>query len=161
MLHKDKMNIRDLLDKSRIVADITSIDKESILGELAAPLATDNSSIDLGLLTEKLLERENLSSTGIGDGIAIPHCKYKKINGIIMSFGRSVKGVDFDSIDNKDTNLFFLLVAPDTPKAAGEHLRTLAKITRILKNNDFRNKLMSAETSEEIYRLIAEEDEKY
>jgi PTS system nitrogen regulatory IIA component len=155
------MNIRDFLNNQTIVAELESNDKEGILKELAKPLVSKENNIDLNLLIEKLIEREKLSSTGIGDGIAIPHCKYRNIDGILMSFGKSTKGIDFDSIDKSPVNFFFLLVAPDTPKAAGEHLRTLAKITRMLKSDDFKNLLMNAKTKQEIYKVISKEDENY
>ncbi len=155
------MNIRDLLNEENIIVDLKATLKTDVLKELATKLVLANPDIDLNLLTEKLIERENLSSTGIGEGIAIPHCKYQNLGGILMSFGRSLAGVDFDSIDKRPAKIFFLLVAPDTPKAAGEHLRTLAKITRILKSSDFRDALMSVATEKEIYKMIAIEDEKF
>jgi len=153
------MNIRNLLNEQKIIKDLVSKDKNGILKELASLLARQEQGIDLNLLTERLIERENSGSTGIGDNIAVPHCKYEGINGILMILGISAKGLEFDSIDNKPVNIFFLLVAPN--HAAGEHLRALAKITRILKNEDFKNKLLSAKSEGEIYKLVSEEDEKY
>jgi PTS system nitrogen regulatory IIA component len=155
------MNIKDILDEQRIIEDLASVDKTGILKELAGVVASQKNDINVDLLLEKLVERESLSSTGIGDGIAIPHCKYENIDGIIMAFGRSLNGLDFDSIDKKPAHIFFLLVAPNTQKAAGEHLQTLAKITRFLKSDEFKGDLMAAMTREEIYKLITEEDEKY
>jgi PTS system nitrogen regulatory IIA component len=155
------MNVRDLLNEQKIVADLKSSDKLGIIKELASVLVSQERGIDFDLLIEKLVDREKLSSTGIGDGIAIPHCKYENIDRILISFGRSLEGLDFDSIDKQPASIFFLLVAPNTQKAAGEHLRTLAKITRILKDSDFKKRLMAAKTQKEIYQLIAEEDEKY
>jgi PTS system nitrogen regulatory IIA component len=105
------------------------------------------------------LEREKLGSTGIGDGIAIPHGKMKGIEELVTSFGRSIKGVDFESIDNKPTHLFFLLVAPEN--SAGVHLKALARISRLLKDSGFRNRLMEASDRQDLFRIIAEEDEKF
>jgi len=149
------------LDEQKIIPDLKSHDKKEILRELAGNLAAHEKSVDLELLVAKLIERENLSSTGIGEGIAIPHCKYNAVDRIVMSFGRSVSGLNFDSIDNRPVNLFFLLIAPNTQKAAGEHLRTLAKLTRILRSEDFKRRLLQAGNSNEILNLILEEDQKY
>jgi len=106
-----------------------------------------------------LLERERLGSTGIGDGIAIPHGKLKDIKSMICAFGRTREGIDFQSIDEKPSHLFFLLFAPQ--ESAGEHLQALARLSRILKDGQLRKRLMEAASENEIYRLIAEEDEHY
>lgn len=106
-----------------------------------------------------LLERERLGSTGIGDGIAIPHGKLKDIKSMICAFGRTREGIDFQSIDEKPSHLFFLLFAPQ--ESAGEHLQALARLSRILKDGQLRKRLMEAASDKEIYRLIAEEDEHY
>ncbi|HQC23908.1 MAG TPA: PTS sugar transporter subunit IIA, partial [Syntrophales bacterium] len=106
-----------------------------------------------------LLEREKLGSTGIGDGIAIPHGKLKGLERLVISFGRSRQGVDFDAIDGKPVHIFFLLMAPES--STGQHLKALAKISRMLKDPGFRSDLMAAENAEEIYRKIAEKDESY
>jgi PTS system nitrogen regulatory IIA component len=100
-----------------------------------------------------------LGSTGIGDGIAIPHGRLKEIKNIICSFGRTREGIDFQSIDEKPSHLFFLLFAPE--ESAGEHLQALARLSRILKDGRLRKRLMEAASEKEIYRLIAEEDEHY
>ena len=106
-----------------------------------------------------LLEREKLGSTGIGDGIAIPHGKLKGLDRLVISFGRSRQGIDFDAIDGKPVHIFFLLMAPES--STGQHLKALAKISRMLKDPDFRSDLMAAKSAEEIYRKIAEKDESY
>jgi PTS system nitrogen regulatory IIA component len=106
-----------------------------------------------------LLERERLGSTGIGDGIAIPHGKLKDLDQLVLSFGRSSQGVDFESMDGKPVHLFFLLVAPES--CAGIHLRALARIARLLKNGVVRKKLGSMSDRDEIYNLIKQEDEEF
>ncbi len=106
-----------------------------------------------------LLEREELGSTGIGDGIAIPHGKSPNITQIISGFGLSKTGIEFDSLDGKPAYLFFLLVAPEN--SVGIHLKMLARISRLLKNTDFRNKLLHANSQSEIYQIISQEDAKY
>ncbi|MBW2559034.1 MAG: PTS sugar transporter subunit IIA, partial [Deltaproteobacteria bacterium] len=93
---------------------------------------------------------------GIGDGIAIPHGKLAGLEKLVVSFGRSVAGVDFDSMDGRPVHIFFLLLAPED--SAGLHLKALAKISRMLKDVSFREFLIKAETSEDIYNLIVEKD---
>ena len=110
-------------------------------------------------LVRILLERESLGSTGIGDGVAIPHGKMDRIAEMIVAFGRSSRGIDFQSMDSKPAHLFFLLVTPaDRP---GEHLRTLARVSRILKNPVLRHELQHAPNRRELQRLICDEDGKY
>jgi PTS system nitrogen regulatory IIA component len=108
---------------------------------------------------EILLERERLGSTGIGDGIAIPHGKLKGIQRIICSFGRTKAGIDFQSIDERPTHLFFLLLAPED--SASEHLQALARLSRLLKDDHLRKRLLEADSKEDIYRIITEEDSHY
>jgi PTS system nitrogen regulatory IIA component len=110
-------------------------------------------------LVEVLLERERLGSTGIGDGIAIPHGKIKDLDELILSFGRSTQGIEFDSMDGRPTHLFFLLIAPEN--SAGIHLRALAKISRLLKSAHFRQRLLEAGTVEELFLVIQEEDKEF
>jgi PTS system nitrogen regulatory IIA component len=110
-------------------------------------------------MIEVLLDREKLGSTGIGDGIAIPHGKLKGLDSLVIAFGRSHDGIDFDSIDGKPVHIFFLLMAPES--STGQHLKALAKISRMLKDPAFRSNLMSAKSTEELYRNISDKDESY
>jgi PTS system nitrogen regulatory IIA component len=103
-----------------------------------------------------LLEREKLGSTGIGDGIAIPHGKSKALDGLIMACGRSPEGVDFESMDGKPTHLFFVLLAPES--SAGIHLKALAKISRMLKDTAFRQEFLAASNATEMFDLIESRD---
>jgi len=150
------MKIIDLLDKNRIIADLQAKDKQGAVEELAATLVTGDKTLSQANVVEVLLERERLGSTGIGDNIAIPHGKLRNLSKLVISFGRSRQGINFDSLDGKPTHLFFLLMAPEN--SVGEHLRALAKISRMLKNPNFRQKLMEAPDAKHIYGLIAEED---
>jgi len=153
------MKITDILDESSIIQDLRSTTKKGILEELSSVLVERGKLPDRDKVVEVLLEREKLGSTGIGDGIAIPHGKMKGIKELVTSFGRSITGVDFESIDNKPTHLFFLLVAPEN--SAGIHLKALARISRLLKDSSFRNRLMEAKDRQDLFRIIAEEDEKF
>jgi PTS system nitrogen regulatory IIA component len=153
------MNITDILDEESIIAELTALDKKSVLEELVSVLVEHGRLQDKEKTVEVLLERERLGSTGIGDGIAIPHGKLKGIKGIICSFGRSRAGVDFQSVDEKPTHLFFLLLAPED--SASEHLQALARLSRLLKDDHLRKRLLEADSKKEIYRIITEEDAHY
>ena len=153
------MKITDILDEASVIQDLSSSSKKGILEELSNVLVERGKLPDRDKVVEVLLEREKLGSTGIGDGIAIPHGKMKGIKGLVTSFGRSIKGVNFESIDNKPTHLFFLLVAPEN--SAGIHLKALARISRLLKDSGFRIRLMEASDRQDLFRIIAEEDEKF
>ena len=153
------MKITDILDESSVIQDLRAITKKGVLEELSHVLVERGKLPDQEKVVEVLLEREKLGSTGIGDGIAIPHGQMKGIKELVISFGRSIKGVDFESIDNKPTHLFFLLVAPEN--SAGVHLKALARISRLLKDSSFRNRLMEARDRKDLFMIIAEEDEKF
>ncbi len=153
------MNIQDMLKKEFIIGDLKSRTKREALVELADVFLRDDTNIDRGAVIDVLLEREKLGSTGIGDGIAIPHGKLAGLKKLVVSFGRSVTGVDFDSLDGKPVHIFFLLLAPEN--SAGQHLKALARISRMLKDVSFRKALISAESSENIYDLIVEKDGTY
>ena len=152
------MKILDVLKKEAILPDLQATDKNSVLTELALPVAPLY-GVSPDELVRVLLERERLGSTGIGGGIGIPHGKLRSLDKLILGFGLSRKGVDYESLDGKPTHIFFLLVTPE--KSTGLHLRLLARISRILKNDPFKARLMEAETQNEIYALIEEEDEDF
>ncbi|MBI5683180.1 MAG: PTS sugar transporter subunit IIA [Deltaproteobacteria bacterium] len=152
------MRIIDVLNKEYIIPNLKSNDKRGLLEEMASDIASKVNGIDTETLINVLVEREKLGSTGIGYGVAIPHCKIKGMNHIIVSFGRSIKGVDFQSLDGKASHLFFLIIAPEDSTAS--HLKILARISRLLHDASFRKKLMDASTPDDIYKIILEEDKK-
>jgi PTS system nitrogen regulatory IIA component len=151
------MKLSELLDQNHIIPDLKAKDKKGVLEELVDVIFCSDPSFDKDSLVKVLLERERLGSTGIGDGVAIPHGKFPGLKHPIISFGRSRKGVDFEAMDGDPTFLFFLLVAPED--SASVHLKALAKIARIIKNRSFRSLLMQVPTREEIYQAIIENDE--
>jgi PTS system nitrogen regulatory IIA component len=106
-----------------------------------------------------LLDREKLGSTGIGEGIAIPHGRLKKLKIFFISFGRSLRGVDFDSIDRKPSHLFFLVIAPEN--SAVDNLKLLSRIVTLLKEPSLKKRLMEVHSQKELFQIISEEDEKY
>jgi len=151
------MKIMPFLDQSRIIPELGATSKPAVLAELAAPLVPGPEGLNLAAVVEVLLERERLGSTGIGDHIAIPHGKMAGLTALKLVFGRSLKGVDFHSMDGKPSHLFFLLLAPIN--IAGLHLKALAKISRMLMGASFRESLMRAHQPQEILQLLAAKDE--
>jgi len=150
------MNITDLLRKDFIIEELKSKTKKEVLFELSEAFARGGLNVDCDAMVEVLMEREKLGSTGIGEGIAIPHGKLTGLENLIVSFGRTTEGIDFDSLDGKPVHIFFLLMAPEN--SAGQHLKALAKISRMLKEEDFRKELMDVKTSDDIYDLIEVKD---
>jgi len=150
------MRILDFLSHDTIIASLQSQSKEEVLAELVEPIARANSRLDRRVLLQTLIDRENLGSTGIGGGIAIPHGMFDRLDRLMASFGKSDGGVDFSSMDNKPAHLFFLLVAPKNN--AGEHLKALARISRLFKDPMLKRDLQQARTADDIYRLLEESD---
>lgn len=153
------MKLSEILAENNIIPNLRAKDKREVLEELTEAIVSHEPSLDKSSLIKVLLERERLGSTGIGDGVAIPHGKFQGVRQPIISFGRSRKGLDFDAMDGEPTYLFFLLVAPEN--SASIHLKALAKIARILKNNSFRKILMEAPTKKELYQTIIEKDDDF
>ena len=153
------MNIADILSEDSVVSGLTGRTKAEVIDELAGVVARTHPELDKRRLVQALEDRERLNSTALGDGIAIPHGKLPNVKRVIAAFGRHRAGVDFQSIDGKPTHLFFLLVAPED--SAGAHLKALARISRLLKDESFRTRLMAAPDAAELYRIIRTEDEKY
>lgn len=150
------MKIMDILVRDAVLLDLASADKHAALRELARALAGAEPRLDAARLLDVLLERERLQSTGIGDGVAIPHGKVPGLERLVASFARSRAGVDFDSIDGQKTHLFFLLVVPE--HAGGMHLKALARISRLLKDERFRRSLLAAADADELRSILREED---
>ncbi|HEX7504305.1 MAG TPA: PTS sugar transporter subunit IIA [Syntrophales bacterium] len=148
-----------MFKKEYIIEELKAKSKRAVLGELSEIFTRYHSGIQNEAMIEVLLDREKLGSTGIGDGIAIPHGKLKGLDSLVIAFGRSHEGIDFDSIDGKPVHIFFLLMAPES--STGQHLKALAKISRMLKDPEFRSNLMSAKSTEELYRNISDKDESY
>lgn len=153
------MKLSELLGQENIISELTAKSKKAVLEELVEAMIYPESTMEKHTLVKVLLERERLGSTGIGDGVAIPHGKYPGIEQPLISFGRSLEGLDFESMDGQPAHLFFLLVAPEN--SANLHLKALATIARVLKNSSFRKALMEASSQEEIYRRIVQYDEEF
>lgn len=153
------MKIMDILVRDAVILDVESAGKEPLLAEMARALAKSVPSLDPDRLLEVLLEREALQSTGIGEGVAIPHGKMSGLDQLVATFARSREGLDFDSIDGQPTQLFFLLVVPE--HSGGAHLKALARISRFFRDSGFRQKLVEAESLDEVFSAIEAEDAKF
>jgi len=153
------MRIVDILPETLVVPSLHGRTKDEVLYELAAALAAAQPGVDAARLADVLRERERLGSTAIGDGIAIPHGKWPGLQSVVAVFGRHAQGVDFDSLDGRPTHLFFLLVAPED--SVGQHLKALARVSRLLKDAAFRQALVTTTEPQQLYARICQEDEKY
>lgn len=150
------MRILDFLRAEGIICPLSATSKEEVLKELVGPIAKAHPQVDKDRLLKTLLERESLGSTGIGGGVAIPHGKFEGLEKLASSFGRSPRGIDFSSMDSKPAHIFFLLVAPKN--CAGDHLKALARISRLLKDPLLLTSLQKAESPGDIYRVLEEYD---
>ena len=146
------MELTEYLSKDLILPELKSTTKQEVLKELVKPLEGKFPKLNIKNAYKVLLEREQLGSTGIGDGVAIPHGKLRELNKIVVVVGRSFLGVDFDALDKKPCHIFFLVLAPEN--VAGLHLRILAHISRILKDPAFRQAFMEAKGVDGIWNLL-------
>jgi PTS system nitrogen regulatory IIA component len=153
------MKIVELIQRGAIVPQLTKTSKAEIIKELAERLVQQSPRLDREIVTRVLLEREELASTAIGEGVAIPHGKLGTLDRIVACLGRAPGGVNFDSMDGEPTHLFFVLVAPEA--STGAHLKALARISRLFKDANFRRRLLEAETAAQMYDILVEEDAKY
>lgn len=150
------MQISDILNPKAVLMNMTAKSKKEAIKELVEPLAETGQVQDKKKMVQVLMEREELGSTGIGQGIAIPHGKSDVVKTLTAAFGLSPEGVPFDALDGEPVHLFFLLVAPEG--GAGEHLKALARISSLLKDKYFRKSLMAAKSPEEVLKIIQEEE---
>jgi nitrogen PTS system EIIA component len=153
------VKITDFLTAQGVIPELAAREKSAVLREMAQRLATQRESLNADQVLQVLWERERISTTAIGEGVAIPHGKLVGIEQVIGVFARSPSGVDFASLDGAPTHLFFVLLAPED--AAADHLKALARISRLLKDGGFRTRLMQGRTREEIFQIISEEDQKF
>jgi len=153
------MKITDILVREASILDLTASAKEGVLAELSGALSAVEPALERDRLLQVLRDREALQSTGIGEGVAIPHGKLSGLDRLVATFARSRSGVDFESIDGQPTQLFFLLVVPE--QSGGQHLKALARISRFFRDASFREKLLAAEDLDAIFRSIEEEDAKF
>ncbi|MBK8575844.1 MAG: PTS sugar transporter subunit IIA [Elusimicrobia bacterium] len=151
------MKLVDILLPGAVSVDLGVPSKKEALEELCGLLAKTGQLPDAKSMVNILLEREALGSTGIGQGVAIPHGKSPSVKTQAAALGISKRGMDFDSLDGEPVHIVFLLIAP--PDAAGNHLKALAKVSRLLKDKFFRQALKDSKSADEILKIIREEDE--
>ena len=152
------MKISQFLHRDSIIADLKAKDKKGVIDELALTIskATKTSAKTIAGI---LLEREQLGSTGIGGGIAIPHGKLNLTESIIIGFGLSKKGIEYESLDSRPVHIFFVLLTSEN--STGGHLKVLAQISKLLKTDSFKKGLLSAQSVDDIYEIIMEKDEEF
>jgi PTS system nitrogen regulatory IIA component len=153
------MKIEDILSPELVLPDLSARTKVDVLVELATAIARRHPEVERERLVQALEDRERLNSTALGEGVAIPHGKLPGIKRVFAAFARSRQGVDFQSLDGEPTHLFFLLVAPED--SAGAHLKALARISRLLKDDSFRARLMQAPDAHGLFETIQQEDARY
>jgi nitrogen PTS system EIIA component len=153
------LKITDFLTPEGVMPALQGKEKRSVLKEMADRLVVCEPLLDPQKVLQVLLDREKISTTAIGEGVAIPHGKLVGVERVVGVFARSREGVDFASLDGAPTHLFFVLIAPGD--AAADHLKALARISRLLKDAAFRSQLMAGKTSQELYDIIATEDQKF
>ena len=151
------MKIGDILKPESVIADIQAQTKKDIITELSRPIA-QAFDINLEEMVGILLNREKLGSTGIGEGVAIPHGKIAGLKTIAASVGKNSQGLKFDSLDGKPCHIFFLLVAPSN--SVSGHLKALARASMLLKSPSLRQDLMKTASPEELYAVLTEYDNK-
>ena len=150
------MLLTQILESDCVKVPLEGKDKESVITELVELLSENKLLADKDEVLQFVLAREKTGSTGIGAGIAIPHGKCKGVKDLVMALGVSREGIDFQSIDSKPVYIIVLLVSPIDK--TGPHIQALARISRLMLDEEFKNKLQSAENAEELYKLINEKE---
>ena len=149
------MELSDLLSPEGVAAHLRGANKKQVLQELAR-CAADVTGLDERTIFDALLERERLGTTGVGHGIAIPHAKLGGLRRLHGLFARLDQPVDFDAIDEHPVDLVFVLLAPEA--AGADHLKALARVSRLLRNQAICEKLRGAESGEALYALLSESE---
>lgn len=151
------MKITEMLRQEFVWGELKGKNREEVLAELTGVFKKVEITLDSREMLKILMDRERLGSTGIGEGVAIPHGKMAGLKETMVSFGRSREGIDFEAMDGRPVHLFFLLMAPEN--SAGLHLKVLAKIARMLKDPVFRKNLMEAKLADDLFAVISEKDD--
>ena len=153
------MKLMEILSPNSTIVDLKGETKEAIIEELVDALEVGKVITDKSKVLKAVLEREKVMSTGIGDGIAIPHGKSDAVIRLAAALGTQRRGVEFEALDGEAAYVFFLLVSP--ANISGPHIKALARISRLLKNDDFKKKLIASSTAEEVISAIEMEEKKH
>ena len=150
------MKISDLISNDSIILDLKANSKQQVLEEISKFVSV-RSNLSQKKILEILQERENICSTAIDEGVAIPHGKFSGLNNIICVLARSISGVDFDSLDEKPTHIFILLLSPENSSKL--HIQALSTISKVFKKPELRENILKSGTIDEIYNLIVGEND--
>ena len=153
------MKIEEILKKESVIADLLADNKIDVIKEMVYHLKENNFIKNEETLFNTLMEREKLGSTGIGENVAIPHGKSNETTEIITVLARSIKGIEFESLDQKPVHFICMVIAP--ANSTGQHLKTLARISRLFKNQGLREGILQAGNPDVIYSIITNEDSKF
>ena len=153
------MTLLEILSSETTIVGLKGNSKEEIIEELVDCLDAGDAISDRDKVLQAVVEREKIMSTGIGDGIAIPHGKSDAVQRLVAALGTHRRGVDFEALDGEPAFVFFLLVSP--ANVSGPHIKALARISRLLKNDEFKKSLIEASTPAEVLEAIAEEEKQY
>jgi PTS system nitrogen regulatory IIA component len=153
------LRLGDYLQENLVLWDLPSLDKSSFMKELVARVVAVLPALDEQELLDRLLEREAQQSTGIGDGLALPHAVVRGLERTALVVGRCREGLDFDALDSQPVDLLFLLLSPEDAK--DEHLRLLARLARIVSPEETLVKLRNAEGPGGLYRMLLEQDARH
>lgn len=146
------MVLKDFMDRDLLLPDLKSTSKPEVLREMISVLVRKWPDFDAEAAFRVLRDRESLGSTGIGEGVAIPHGKLQGLERIVLVVGRSTTGIGFDALDHKPCRIFFMVLAPE--QVAGLHLRILASISRLLKDESFRAGFLAAQGKEAFWDAL-------
>jgi len=151
------IKITEFLTKKTIDIDLKATDKKRVIEELVNLLVKEKQVKDLEKAVASILEREKIGTTGIGQGVAIPHGRVDEVERLVGAFGISKRGIDFDALDGEPVHLIFLLLSP--PESGGQHLRALSKISRLFKDKFFKQMLLEAKTVDEVFKILIQEEQ--
>jgi len=150
------MKLSKFCEENLVIFDMKASSKDEAIDELVGLAASSNMIKDEQMLLQDVKEREELVTTGVGYGVAFPHAKTRSAKGIVIAFGRSNKGIEFDAMDHKPVKLFFLIAAPED--AIGAHLNVMARLSYLMKSEDNRKKLLEATSPGDVLLLIDKVD---
>ena len=153
------MKVFELLDEKFILTDFKSVEKDSVINELIDLYKGNDKVNDIEMVRTAILDREKIMSTGVGKGFAIPHGKTNAVNDVIAAFGKTTNDIDYDALDGKPVHLVFLLVGRDD--MVSKHIKLLSRISRLMNKDEFRERLINANSKEEIINIFKEEEEEY
>ncbi|GIK60324.1 MAG: PTS sugar transporter subunit IIA [Ignavibacteriota bacterium] len=153
------MKVHELLSTGNILTNFKSVHKDDVINELIDLLNADSRVTDLEEIRKCVFEREEKMSTGVGKGFAIPHGKTNSVTDIIAAFGKSETPIEYDSLDGEPVHLIFLLIGKETLLA--KHIKLLSRISRLMNNEEFRKKLIDADSPESILKIFHDEEQSY